>query len=149
MGAMLNMHTDNICGAYAILNALNALDYNIDYETVARLARTSCRNGTSRRGIQRALKELDYSHTPYFTRNADNAWRWLYRNAHDTPIILLVDDYDHYVTTTGTMNSHVVLVDPSFTGKREKNVFVLSKNDLLCRWGYSGRYWAIKVQASR
>lgn len=144
MGAMLTMHANNTCGAYAVLNAINALDGIADYDTVARLAGTSFKNGTSRRGIQRALKELGYSHAPYFTRNADNGWRWLYKNAHDAPIVILTDDYGHYCTVTGTMNSHVILVDPSVS--KDKNVFVLSRGDLLSRWGYLGRYWAVKVQ---
>lgn len=148
MGAMLNQHANNICGPYSVLNALSALDFNVDYDTVARLAGTSCKNGTSRRGIQRALKELGYSHAPYFTRNADNAWRWLYTNAHNMPIVILTDAYGHYCTITGTMNSHVVLVDPSVSDYN-KNVFILSRGDLLSRWGYLGRYWAVKVQPTR
>ena len=138
------------CGSRSIQNALSTLGAEVSREDIASLAGTDRVVGTTKRGIVRAIKSLGFNATIYKTRNQDNGWRWLKRNAASWPIIALVDMGCHWATFISVTADRVILVDPSqyqtkkspdFTG-----TFCYTKAEALDRWEYNGTFYAILVK---
>jgi len=128
------------CGTIALVNSVKVLDMELSYDDAKRLAGTTYRDGTSQRGLIRAIESLGLKATEYRTANADNAWKWLHKWADTCPVILLVDGYltvgnSHWVTAVGRINGRVIVVDPTAnTDNGENGTHPYSKEDLVTRW---------------
>lgn len=124
------------CGVVSVLNVCSVLGVETDYDTVKSFSRMN-RDGVSERGIIRALKGLELRYTEYKTHNTENGWRWLYRWADSSPIIVCLDKNEHWGVISGRVGDKVILVDSKPRLKRGENgVHPLSKSDLLERWMY-------------
>lgn len=134
------------CGTLAILNAITALGGETDYETVYRAVGNTVRDGTDEYGILEGLIELGYRGWEYKGKNPDSAWRYVSERCGEYPIVLLVDDWRHWVVATGKLGNKVVVVDSDPNKKKnESGALVLSKPELLERWKYRGGFYAIRV----
>lgn len=137
------------CGTRSIQNALSTLGVEIDRDEIRPLAGTNRVWGTSKRGIVSAIRKLGFKATIYQTRNKENAWRWLKRNAVAYPIIALVDVGCHWSTFSGVVADRVILVDPSqYQTKKAPDgtgTFCYSKAEALDRWENDGSYYAVLV----
>lgn len=159
------------CGVYSLVNSLVALNgsknaqellstFDLDkaygngrksslrsvLKEIGDLAGTTSKYGTSMAGVKRAIKALGYVSHPYYTRNPENAWRYIMRWCTTNPMILTVDHDEHYVTCTGYIDSKALIVDsdPSLH-HGENGVYALVKSDLLDRWAHRGLYRAIRI----
>jgi len=138
---MLFMDKNGTCGAFAISNALLLLSV----PDIKKIAGTTGRNGTSKRGIARAVRHFGKRPSIYFTRNRNNAWRWISRWVDEFPIIVLLDRQGHWSTLVGRDESRLVLVDPSWDGDWPgDHTHTITKRDFMERWRGNG-YYAIRV----
>jgi ABC-type bacteriocin/lantibiotic exporter with double-glycine peptidase domain len=133
------------CGVVAIRNALLTLGIDKSRKEIRELSRANRSDGTSKRGIVRALRGFDLNATVYQTRNTDYAYRWISKWSRHWPCILLLDDMEHWGTTVGGITDRIILVDPSMTGDDLQGVHVLNKKEILSRWIGRGWYYAIRV----
>lgn len=145
MGAFTYQQNSYACGTVAVMNVANALGVKVSYERAKELAGTTSKDGTSRSGIIRALNLLEFSVTPYSTKNTQNALRWLWKWADTCPVVLLVDKNSHWVCASGRVGDKVIVVDsaPNFN-KNENGVQPYAREELLQRWLHR-RCYAIRV----
>jgi hypothetical protein len=135
------------CGTRAIQNAFIALgvDY-IDRDEIKGVARTTRSEGTSKRGVVRAVKFHGFIPTEYQTRDKELAWRWALRNAAKYPCIVLVDEWAHWALMSGVMNKRVTMIDSSDLRDGTIGAYSMDKEELLDRWIGRGVYYAIRVK---
>lgn len=133
------------CGLLSVHNSLLTFGLNVDLKEIKRLAQANHRDGTSKRGIIRAVHGLGAQATVYQTRNQEYAWRWLRRSIQSWPCILLLDDTEHWGTVVGSISDRVILIDSSMTRDDRMGVYSLDKREILDRWIGRGLYYAIRV----
>lgn len=105
--------------------------------SVVPLAGTTEADGTGDDGICEAVRALGCTATPYETAEAKAAWGWLVDSLRvGRPVILCVDDWQHWVTALGMAGDRVVVFDPANTAKNsaENGIFVGGKRELMRRW---------------
>jgi ABC-type bacteriocin/lantibiotic exporter with double-glycine peptidase domain len=134
------------CGVVSIRNALLTLGVDVDRQRIRELARAN-HSGTSKMGIKRAIQELDFKAVVYQTKNPDYAYRWLVKWSRFYPIILLLDDMEHWGTSVGRSldGCKTILIDSSHDGGDRMGAHVLDRNEVLSRWIGRGWYYAIRV----
>ena len=93
--------TSYSCGPCAISAALETLGKTASLDMLMDYAGTSVRSGTDEQGVMNALRTLGLTATP-ISRQHDSLWQ-LVLSALDSgaPVILCVDDHDHWVTAIG------------------------------------------------
>lgn len=140
MASFSFQQTNYSCGTIALINAVKVLGMELLFDDAKHIAGTTYQDGTSQRGIMRAITALGLKATEYRTANPDNAWKWLHKWADTYPVILLVDGYltvgnSHWVTVSGRVNGRVIVVDPTAnTDSGENGVHPLDKDETLARW---------------
>lgn len=145
-GGFKSQMNNYACGVLAIQNAIVALGGEADYDDVKRLAGTTSKDGTSTRGVLRALKSLNCKATHYKTRNGDNAWRFARKWATTQPLICDVDQNTHWVVLSGMIDDKMIIIDSGIDASgEEKGVFPYGKEEWLSRWKSRGWYKAIRV----
>lgn len=110
------------CGVYSIINALIVYDEELSRKEVQNLTGTTL-NGTSEKGLQKALTKLGYKYRVYDSKNKNNSWRWVLNNSNKKPLILYVDK-DHWLVIAGRIQNKVIALDGH----------ILNKKELLERW---------------
>lgn len=146
MGAFHSQPNGYSCGQYAVYNSIIAMGGSADLSEIKRLAGTSRQNGTTRQGVLKALVALGYKGTPYRTRNADYGWKYARKWAVANPLILLVDENEHWLVVSGLIGDRVIVVDSGADKSgNELGTYSFSKNDLLARWVYRNGMYAIRV----
>jgi hypothetical protein len=134
------------CGILSIQNSIRALNCDADYDDIKRLSRANSKDGTSTRGVLRALRALGFNAVYYKTRNAENAIRFARKWATLQPLIISCDSDTHWATITGSVNDMLILVDSGLDASGEdKGVYPLARQQLLERWLCRGWYKAIRV----
>jgi hypothetical protein len=134
------------CGILSIQNAISALNGDSDYDEIKKLSGANSRDGTSARGVLRALRALSYSAVYYRTKSPDNAIRFARKYATSQPLIVSVDANTHWAVVSGAINDMLILVDSGTdSSKGNKGVYPLTRNQLLERWYCRGWYNAIRV----
>ncbi len=146
MGAFQSQPNNYSCGIMVTFNVLNALGITASYDDIKHLSGCTARMGTTRKGVLRALKGLGADGTPYRTTNPENAWKYVRRWASSSPLVLLVDNHQHYFAITGMMGDRVIVVDSGARIKgNEFGAFPYTKSELLERWIHRGACYAIRV----
>jgi ABC-type bacteriocin/lantibiotic exporter with double-glycine peptidase domain len=105
------------CGVAAVCNALEALGDPQPQATVWKLAGASGTYGTQPRGVIGALRKL--GHRTIVLQQEDPGQALVVLRGylmHGLPVILLVQDSEHWVTAVGTLGDKVVIVDSADGG---------------------------------
>ena len=126
------------CGIYSIINALEAFGDKKSPIEVKYLTDTN-KNGTSEKGILTALKEFGYKPVEYKTTNPNNAWKWVLNNSINYPLILIVDEWEHWIVVAGRIKNRIIYLDS------KEGCFIYDKKSLLDKWSYKG-YYGIKIK---
>jgi ABC-type bacteriocin/lantibiotic exporter with double-glycine peptidase domain len=129
------------CGVASIANALEVLGIARSQREIQRLCHVSPEAGTDEVEMKRALLangcDVDEWHDEYFD---DNSVWWVRDSVTaGNPVILCVDQSEHWVTVIGICGDRFVLFDPS----RNAGIEVHSADTLAERWaddedGYYG-----------
>jgi ABC-type bacteriocin/lantibiotic exporter with double-glycine peptidase domain len=144
MGSFIVQPNSYSCGAVSLVNAARTLGVELSYDDAKRLTGTTARDGVDERGLINAIAEVGLHYHEYTTSNSQNGWRWLLKWSKTTPLILCLDSYQHWSTVTGRIGRKVILVDPR-ARNGESGVHPIARVDLLERWIYRGKGYAIRV----
>lgn len=133
------------CGAGAILNALLALGEHQFQEVVHALAEGTS-DGIAPASIRNCLDELGYGTAELKFAASPPALRALRRSVRKcAPVIVCVDDWEHWVTVIGALGERFLVADPA----DNELVVSLSTAQFLKRWLKSGKrkapYYGISV----
>lgn len=130
--------TDHGCGPAALCNALACFGMVLKEKEIAKLAKTTKRNGTSEEGIKTALDSLGFQWTEL---SHPTKFRKSLTDGH--PVVAVVEKYSHWITIVGKLGKNFVVVDPdkSKVGRMEIAVFIVSKDELK---NY-GKYYGISI----
>lgn len=143
---MLLQDKDGVCGAFAVANALIPLRVEFNIAEIKEVAGTTVDKGTSKRGIIRAVEYYDHQAIPYEGRSEEAGWKWLCKWSICCPIIVAIDNRQHWGTVVGRFDTQVILFDPSVPAEKfENNVMVLNRGEFCKRWIWGGRYYAIRI----
>lgn len=143
---MLLQNKDGMCGTFAVANALLPFKVEIDLKTIAKAAGTTVKDGTSKRGIIRAIQYYGMKATPYESYSMESAWKWITKWASICTIVVLIDNRQHYATCIGRFRNKIILSDPSCPDDEyENNVLVLGRSEFIKRWEWNNRFYAIRV----
>ncbi len=133
------------CGPAALANALEALGIKRSEDELIPLTGQTP-DGTDARGILKAIKAISTEAAPLrgdsIKVGEGLAWvlAWFHIAHEGRPMILCVDEEDHWVAATGHLGDRLVVID---SGGNDL-VFFYDKKGLLDRWKASdGRYYAI------
>lgn len=130
------------CGALALVNALDALGEKLSVRAAETLAGTSAVTGTQEGGLKKALKQLEKFPFVIQTKNELKAWTLLVGNLlQGHPVLLLVDDQEHWVVATGLLGERILVVD-SADGAVVKSY---DATQLFTRWVGDQTYYGIAV----
>lgn len=136
------------CGPAALHNALAALGVARSEDELIQL--TGQRpSGTSAAGILRAIKTISEGVVPPLVgeavmwRNKDEAVRglWWYLTERGRPLILCVDNFDHWVACTGYLGYRFAVMDSA----DNRLAIYYDVAALVGRWEKDGRFYAIVV----
>jgi len=119
------------CGLAAVANALECLGIKRTQQQIGKLCYSDPMNGTSEIEIQRALLACGAHVDEWEHKQAPRSWDWLFtRLFAGQPVILCVDDFQHWVTAVGLLGQSVIVFDPALgAGLR-----IYQKKGLLTRW---------------
>ena len=132
------------CGPAALVNALIAAGrYGVTEERAVNACKTT-RDGTDEDDIKQGLEFLETDYEEFSSNSAENSWNWL-RGClmGGNPVLLAVDDDEHWVTAVGVIGNGIVIIDPDGYERyiREQNgVFIYYKTDMLNRWCNNSPY---------
>jgi len=133
------------CGTAALANALEALGIRRTEDELAPLCDSNV-EGTSPKGILKAIKAISTTELPLrgdsLKTSEPLAWvlvQWYLVN-EGRPMILCVDEDDHWVAVVGSLGDRVVVID----GAETDLVLFYDKDGLIERWRASdGRFYAV------
>lgn len=131
------------CGPAAVTNALVAMGKKADQEEIARRAGTTG-DGTGAAGLRRALRWA--GHESREVRMAHHAEQILFWElGKGNPVILCVDEWEHWVTAYAVSGSRIFVLDPADGNM----VLSYTWEDLADRWAHEGKkypYYGIVVE---
>lgn len=114
-----------------------------ELKRLTRRTRKDCKAGTDELGLIKALRALSDERTtisPFETDNRDDAWTWLHGSlSRGRPVILCLDEWNHWVTATGRCGDYITIFDPGLSqrNRAESGHHVLDKSRLMKRWVYT------------
>lgn len=120
------------CGPAAVVNALESLGIQTTQEVVATLAKTNPQEGTYPAGMRRALEALGFE--PLVIEVKDQDLALAAARGHlmtGRPILLCVDNWEHWVTAIGMLGDRILIVDPADGAVTTS----MNSADFLTRWG--------------
>jgi len=142
------------CGPACVANALYLLgNAVIPLERIKRVCGTRWWNGTDESGLRRGLRRVGYDgieQTWMHKSDATAALSWLRdQHAQGRPVILCVDNFDHWVLAGGSMERKFFILDP-YEGHRGAAASHYSNAALARRWWCKdkdeGCYYAVAVK---
>ena len=140
------------CGPASIRNALRALGKKVSELKVRQYSSTTKEDGTNPECMCNAIAGLGYVARDFSTYNSAEAINWLTGAlANSQPIILSVDDEEHWIVSIGRIGDRFILIDSTRTkaNKAENGVHVVSKRQLLKRWKSKAKeFYGIAVSKS-
>lgn len=127
------------CGPASVYNALKLVKYRgpLNQRMLARIAESSEASGTDEHGIHEALIKLGVDWADFGLDTGSEAWRTLreqLRFGH--PVILCLDNWQHWATAVGVLGNFVLVFDPGNWGYNMKRNGLIrcSEKGLLRRW---------------
>lgn len=131
------------CGIASIANALEVLGIRRTQREIAKLCDVNEAAGTDETEMKRALLANGVGVDEVHTDSNASAINWLYQHLYGTgPLILCVDNDEHWVTVVGVCVNRFVVFDPA----RNTGVEVHDRESLSARWVNSdGIYYGIGV----
>lgn len=131
------------CGALALVNAMDALGETLTVATAETLAGTHPINGTTEKGVRKALKKLEKRVVEWNIDAAPVAWSTLVGHLHQgQPVLLIVQDDAHWVVAVGMLGADRVLVVDSADGAVVRSC---SYRQLIQWWKGAEGYYGIAV----
>lgn len=130
------------CGIASIANALEMLGIRRSQREIARLCHVTPEAGTNETEMKRALlaNGVDIDECCY--TDPEVALDWLSGHLTRGPMILCVDNDEHWVTAIGLCSNRFIVFDPS----RNTGIEVHDATSLAARWVNSdGVYYGIGV----
>lgn len=135
------------CGPFALRNALMALGLQRSEKECEALCRVTAADGTSAANLWRAVQKVDDLRPRKIDEGRFDVAMLQLHAALDCghPVILLVDNWEHWVAAIGTLGTSRVLVADSADAE-----LVLSYDwgQLMKRWECNGAkrpYWAVSL----
>lgn len=145
MTSLVYQVNDYSCGTVSFMNAARILGLEYSYDDAKVLVKTTSRGGTSKVNLVRGIRDAGLRAVIYRQPHEEAAWKWLRYWVDSAPVILLVDDRQHWALAHGKSNGSIILIDPTADVKKSENgVYILSRSDLMWRWRDSTCY-AIRV----
>jgi ABC-type bacteriocin/lantibiotic exporter with double-glycine peptidase domain len=131
------------CGIASIANALEVLGIKRSQREIAKLCHVTEAAGTNETEMQRALLANGVQIDVNGEVVAQWALSWLDQHLTERgPVILCVDNDEHWVTVIGTCGDRFIIFDPS----RNSGIEVHDATSLAARWVNSdGVYYGIGV----
>lgn len=118
------------CGPAALATAARLLGVQVDEDQLRRVAGTDPEDGTDEHGLVRAARAVGIGVVEFADESADNAWNDLVGALlDDRPVILCVDEWEHWVTAVEVGPDGVTLADPE-----DGTLLEVGRGDLLARW---------------
>lgn len=137
------------CGVYAVMNAAKCLGVNLSRRDITKFSKTTREKGTSEKGILKALEKNNLIGEEFVFGWKTNAIKFVNEIiGSGNPIILSVDNDNHWCTLIGTIGDKYILSDSenSKANKEQNGIYLLSENDLLNRWkNEDSKYYCIVV----
>jgi len=141
------------CGVYAVMNAAKCFGIDLKRRQITKHSKTTKENGTSEKGI---LKALDGNCMVGEEFSFNKAERDMAFEVLDNvligpcvnPVILSVDNDNHWCTLVGKIGSKYLLFDSdrSKYNKEENGIHVLSVEELENYWrSVNNKYYCIVV----
>ncbi len=126
------------CGPTCVSNALYLLgNGKVSFDEIKQACGTRWWNGTDESGLRRALRRLGYEGVEaQWPHKADRraALSWLReQHALNHPVILCVDNFDHWVLAAGSTDKTIIVLDP-YGGHRGATASTYSRTALAERW---------------
>lgn len=136
------------CGPATLHNALNALGIHRTEDELIQLTGQNP-TGTSAKGLIKALTSISTPEAPlhgeavkFSTATQATIGLWYYVSDMGRPVILCVDDFDHWIVCTGHLGRRFAVIDPA----DNRLVLYYGATELLTRWeGPNGGWHAIVV----
>jgi hypothetical protein len=126
------------CGPTCVSNAVYLLGNNeVTFEEIKQACGTRWWNGTDESGLRRGLRKLGYEGIEQqWSHQSDkkNALLWLRdQHAENHPVILCVDNFNHWVLAAGSTEKSIFVLDP-YGGHKGATTSIYSRTALLRRW---------------
>lgn len=123
------------CGAAAVVNALRCFGRRVSERNVCSRVGTT-HDGTTEEGLLQGIRSFGFSAAKYEASSADGSWSWLVRCLVDRPVVVVFQNWQHWVTAIGLSAGRVVVVDStnSKANKTENGIHVLSRREFMRRW---------------
>lgn len=147
------------CGPTAIANALRALGKKLPLEPIVKLCGTTP-NGTDAPQMKHALWTLGYQYEECGVSDDRLARGWLISHVSlGHPVILCVDNWEHYVCVVGQIGQRYLLCDSENDPKNtaENGIHALTIRTICRRWkaaknvsdGYERHYGLAVIPTKR
>lgn len=140
---MRQQSQQHTCGAVALCNAIEALgEPALSEDKATQLADSSAIHGTQPAGLKRALKRLKLGYQEIQTKSAPIAY-WALFGALETgnPVLMVVDNEEHWITAIGVLGSRVVIADSADAG----TVSVVEYEALMKRWCAGDQFYGLVI----
>ena len=128
------------CGPAAVRAALYVLGHNNISEATLRRRAGTTPEGTNEQGLMRAIRSFNHKPKEYQSESRRASWSWLKTClSKGKPVLLCVDQWDHWVAAVGTLGGKVLIFDPGIPpGRRKKysGLEIYNEQELHPRWGY-------------
>jgi ABC-type bacteriocin/lantibiotic exporter with double-glycine peptidase domain len=134
---MKHQQRDYWCGVASVQNALECIGIKVTQGELAKKMAVTEDDGASEEELKRAVlaanRGFDECHEPN-QAIAEN-WLWEFLVARG-PVVLCVDEWDHWVTVIGVMADRYVVFDPA----KGAGIRVYDRQALLTRWRLGRRH---------
>lgn len=141
------------CGVYAVMNAAKCLGIDLKRRDITKFSKTTKEKGTSEKGILKALAGNgmlgeEFSFNSYEREMAFEILDNVLVGPCVNPVILCVDNDDHWCTLIGKLGNKYILFDSdrSKYNKEENGIHVITVDELESYWRSSkDTYYCIIV----
>lgn len=143
--------TNYTCGPAALSNALRYFGIAIEEEEIKPKTKTD-KEGTDDYDLMAGIKKLGFIPKEISTKKPGEAYALLTTILKTNPVILAVDEDEHYVAAIGLAGGRPICFDSDGEDKevrKEMGVLVYSEEDLLERWkNKEGEFYGIVIYRS-
>lgn len=141
------------CGVYAVMNAAKCFGIDLKRRDITKYSKTTRENGTSEKGILKALDGNgmvgeDFTFDKSEAQDAFELLDEVLAGPCVNPVILSVDNDNHWCTLIGKIGNKYILFDSdrSKYNKEENGIHVISQSELDNYWkSQRSKYYCIIV----